>query len=140
MRIFSVLSLWFHTRIVKFAKMFYNRVRLYDENAGGAGALGEGNTPSGRYAVREQNTQDQSVKVRERTAFNLSMQWATESGDGNIYLYLSATGRKQVIRFLTKVVVELITLIPLKTLTAKLTIIHLLMLLQSQKLGALFVK
>jgi TonB-dependent receptor len=72
---------------------FYNRVRLYDEDAGGAGAQGQGNTPSGMYAVREQNTQDQYVEVRERTAFNVSLQWAPESGEGNLYLDLSSTER-----------------------------------------------
>jgi TonB-dependent receptor len=72
---------------------FYNRVRLYDEDAGGAGAQGEANTASGMYAVREQNTQDQYVEVRERTAYNLSLQWAPESGNASIYLDLSSTER-----------------------------------------------
>jgi len=72
---------------------FYNRVRIYDEDAGGAGAQGEGNTASGGYAVREQNTQDQYVEVRERTAFNLSLQWAPASGEGSFYLDLSSTER-----------------------------------------------
>lgn len=68
---------------------FYNRVRLYDEDVNGMTA----NTPSGRFAVREQNTQDQYVEIRERTAFNLSLQWAPKSGDGHLYLDMSKTER-----------------------------------------------
>ena len=72
---------------------FYNRVRIYDEDAGGAGAKGAGNTPTGGYAVREQNTQDQYVETRERTAFNLQLQWAPASGNGSFYLDLATTDR-----------------------------------------------
>ena len=68
---------------------FYNRVRLYDEDVNGLTA----NTPSGMFAVREQNTQDQYVEVRERTAFNVSLQWAPDSGRGSFYLDLSSTDR-----------------------------------------------
>jgi TonB-dependent receptor len=68
---------------------FYNRVRLYDEEVNGLTA----NTPSGMFAVRDQNTQDQYVEERERTAFNLSLQWAPESGEGSFYLDVSTTDR-----------------------------------------------
>jgi TonB-dependent receptor len=68
---------------------FYNRVRLYDEDVNGMTA----NTPSGAFAVREQNTQDQYVEQRERTALNLSLQWAPNSGDGSIYLDVNQTKR-----------------------------------------------
>jgi len=68
---------------------FYNRVRLYDEDVNGLVT----NTPSGMFAVRDQNTQDQYVENRERTAFSLALQWAPASGDGNVYLDLSMTDR-----------------------------------------------
>lgn len=72
---------------------FFNRVRLYDEDAGGAGAQGEGNTESGRYAVREQNTVEQFVENRERTASSITLQWAPASEKGSFYLDLSTTER-----------------------------------------------
>jgi len=68
---------------------FFNRVRVYDEDVNGLTA----NTPSGRFAVREQNTVQQFVENRERTAVNLALQWAPKSNDGFIYLELSATER-----------------------------------------------
>ena len=68
---------------------FFNRVRLYDEDVNGLDA----NTPSGRFAVREQNTVEQYVEERERTAVNVSFQWAPESGDGMVYLDLNTTDR-----------------------------------------------
>ncbi len=68
---------------------FKNRVRLYDEDVNGLTA----NTPSGRFAVREQNTVEQYVENRERTALNLSFQWTPASESGNIYLDLSLTDR-----------------------------------------------
>lgn len=60
---------------------FFNRVRLYDEPVNGLTA----NTPSGRFAVREQNTVQQYVQQRERTAANLTLQWAPASNQGNVY-------------------------------------------------------
>ena len=68
---------------------FKNRVRLYDEDVNGLTA----NTPSGRFAVREQNTVEQYVENRERTALSVSLQWAPASGRGNIYLDLAMTER-----------------------------------------------
>jgi len=68
---------------------FKNRVRLYDEDVNGLTA----NTSSGRFAVREQNTVEQYVENRERTAANLSFQWAPASEQGNFYLDLSMTDR-----------------------------------------------
>lgn len=72
---------------------YFNRVRVYDEDAGGAGAQGEGNTPSGRYAVREQNTVEQFVETRERTATNITLEWAPASDKGSFYLDLSSAER-----------------------------------------------
>lgn len=72
---------------------FFNRVRVYDEDAGGAGAQGQGNTPSGRYAVREQNTVEQFVETRERTASNLTLEWAPASEAGRFYLDVTKTER-----------------------------------------------
>ncbi|WGO97042.1 TonB-dependent receptor [Saccharophagus degradans] len=72
---------------------YFNRVKLYDEAAGGAGAQGEGNTASGRYVVRDQNTVEQFVEKRERTATNLTLQWAPASEAGNFYLDLAQTER-----------------------------------------------
>ncbi len=68
---------------------FKNRVRLYDEDVNGLSA----NTPSGRFAVREQNTVEQYVEERKRAALNLSLQWAPVSARGNFYLDLNFTDR-----------------------------------------------
>ncbi|BFM08502.1 TonB-dependent receptor [Halioxenophilus aromaticivorans] len=68
---------------------YKNRVRLYDEDVNGLTA----NTPSGLFAVREQNTVEQYVENRERNALNISLQWAPTSERGNVYLDLSTTER-----------------------------------------------
>ena len=47
----------------------------------------------GDFIVRDQHTVEQYVENRERTALNLSLQWAPESGDGMIYLDLNGTQR-----------------------------------------------
>lgn len=51
------------------------------------------NPDSGEYIVRDQHTVEQYVENRERTALNLSLQWAPESGDGMVYLDLNGTKR-----------------------------------------------
>lgn len=51
------------------------------------------NTQSGNFAVRDQHTIEQYVENRERTALNLSLQWAPKSGDGMFYLDLNGTKR-----------------------------------------------
>jgi len=68
---------------------YFNRVKLYDDDVNGM----EANTPSDKFAVRDQNTVEQYVENRERTAMNLSLQWAPESGNGMFYLEGSATER-----------------------------------------------
>jgi len=52
-----------------------------------------GNPENGEFVVRDQHTVEQYVENRERTALNLSLQWAPESGDGMIYLDLNGTKR-----------------------------------------------
>ena len=46
------------------------------------------NTESGNFIVRDQHTVEQYVENRKRTALNLSLQWAPESGEGMVYLDL----------------------------------------------------
>ncbi|NVK26254.1 MAG: TonB-dependent receptor [Gammaproteobacteria bacterium] len=43
--------------------------------------------------VRDQNTVEQYTESRERSALNLSLQWAPESGNGMFYLDLASTQR-----------------------------------------------
>ena len=73
---------------------YSNRVRVVQEDAGGAGGIGEGNTPSGGYLFRDQNRVEQFVEERERTAYNLQLQWAPVSGNGSFYLDLAKTKRE----------------------------------------------
>lgn len=47
------------------------------------------NGPNDTYTVRSENTVRMKEEERERTAFGLSLQWAPQSGDGNVYLDLS---------------------------------------------------
>lgn len=68
---------------------FKNRVRLYDEDVNGLTA----NTPSGRFAVREQNTVEQYVQNQERSSANVIMQWAPASERGSVYLDVSYSER-----------------------------------------------
>ncbi len=72
---------------------YSNRLRVYQEDAGGAGVIGNGNTPSGGYVARDQNRVEQFVEDRERTAYNLQMEWAPASGEGSVYLDLAFTKR-----------------------------------------------
>ncbi|MEI6896584.1 MAG: TonB-dependent receptor [Psychromonas sp.] len=69
--------------------------RIYPQaiDAGGAGGLGDGNTVSGNYMLADQFTYDSYTEKRERTAVNLSLQWAPESGDGMVYLDMNITDR-----------------------------------------------
>lgn len=53
----------------------------------------DGNTPSGNAIVRDEHSVEQYVEKRERTALNLSLQWAPKSNDGMIYLDLNTTKR-----------------------------------------------
>ncbi len=84
----AILNVSYQDRELRRDQMF-NRVRLYDEDVNGLTA----NTPSGRFAVREQNTVEQKVENRERTAFNASFQWSPASEQGRFYLDINATER-----------------------------------------------
>jgi len=84
----AILNVSYQDRELRRDQMF-NRVRLYDEDVNALSA----STPSGRFAVREQNTVEQKVENRERTAFNASLQWAPASEQGRFYLDLNATER-----------------------------------------------
>ncbi|WP_068546886.1 TonB-dependent receptor [Thalassotalea crassostreae] len=57
-------------------------------------AVGGGNTSSKNYTLRDQHTVEQYLEQRERTAVNLSLQWAPQSGDGMVYLDLNTTERE----------------------------------------------
>ncbi|WP_440874660.1 TonB-dependent receptor [Thalassotalea sp. PLHSN55] len=52
-----------------------------------------GNPENGEFIVRDQHTVEQFVEQRERTALNLMLQWAPQSGDGMVYLDLNGTKR-----------------------------------------------
>ncbi|WP_205619452.1 TonB-dependent receptor [Ferrimonas senticii] len=52
------------------------------------------NSASGNYIYGREHTFNPRTESRERTAYNLSLQWEPQSGDGNIYLDLSKTERQ----------------------------------------------
>ena len=68
---------------------FFSRVNPQDIDINGMSA----NTKSGNFIVRDQHTVEQYVEKRERTALNVSLQWAPESGNGMVYLDLNGTKR-----------------------------------------------
>lgn len=68
---------------------FMSRVLAQDIDINGMAA----NTESGNFIVRDQHTVEQYLEKRERTALNLSLQWAPASGNGMVYLDLSGTKR-----------------------------------------------
>ena len=69
---------------------FHTRTRLYSE----AAVAGQtGNAPNGQFVVGDQNTVEQDVEQRERTAMNLTFQFEPASGLGNVYLDLNTTDR-----------------------------------------------
>ena len=68
---------------------FFSRVNPKDEMVNGE----QGNTESGNIILRDQHTVEQYVENRERTALNVSLQWAPESNDGMFYLDLNGTKR-----------------------------------------------
>ena len=69
---------------------FKHRVRLYTADINGLAA----NTPSGKFAVREQGTLEQYVEDREQTSLNVTLQWAPPSDRGNFYLDLAMADRQ----------------------------------------------
>ncbi|WP_160151799.1 TonB-dependent receptor [Microbulbifer sp. ALW1] len=51
------------------------------------------NTPSGKYVFAREHTYNPRTEQRERTAFNIALQWAPASEQGQFYLDLNATER-----------------------------------------------
>ena len=51
------------------------------------------NAPAGNFIVRDQNTVEQYLEQRERTAMNLSLQYEPASQQGNFYLDYTMTDR-----------------------------------------------
>nr|WP_254722154.1 TonB-dependent receptor [Gilvimarinus xylanilyticus] len=78
---------------------YFNRVQALAKSDAGDGSNPEdaipfdANTPSGRYIVRDQNTVEQYVEERERTASFVSVEWAPASEDGHIFLEYNTTSR-----------------------------------------------
>ncbi|MER2492547.1 TonB-dependent receptor [Catenovulum sediminis] len=71
---------------------FFNRVQAYTHDSIAGIDSPATQTPSGRYLVADQNTVEQKTEKRERTAMNLTLQWAPND-DGFIYLDLNTTDR-----------------------------------------------
>ncbi|WP_373295367.1 TonB-dependent receptor [Thalassotalea profundi] len=69
---------------------FSSKARPVDTDINGA----EGNTPSGNIILRDEHSVEQYLESRERTALNLSLQWAPQSNDGMFYLDLNVTERQ----------------------------------------------
>ena len=55
--------------------------------------VGPSTAANGSYVLRDQNTLETFTEVRERTAANLSLQWAPASGNGSVYLEYNSTDR-----------------------------------------------
>ncbi len=75
---------------------YSNRIILVDPDtvaAAGGVNLGPANTPSGDYLLRDQNRVEQFVEDRERTAFNIQLEWAPPSDKGRFYLDIAVTER-----------------------------------------------
>jgi TonB-dependent receptor len=70
---------------------FQTLQELRDFDLDGDGINDVGNTPNGKFIINTQNTIEQKTEIRERTAYGLSLQWAPESSDGNIYLDINGT-------------------------------------------------
>ena len=55
--------------------------------------LGPSAAANGSYVLRDQNTLETFTDIRERTAANLSLQWAPASGAGSVYFEYNTTDR-----------------------------------------------
>ena len=71
----------------------FNRIKAYDHTDIEGIDEESANTPSGKYIIGDQNTIEQKIETRERTALNLSLQWAPVSKQGSFYIDLSSTDR-----------------------------------------------
>lgn len=71
----------------------FNRLQAYDHTDIEGIDTPSSITPSGKYIIADQNTIEQKTETRERTALNLSLQWAPASDKGMFYIDLSSTDR-----------------------------------------------
>ena len=67
---------------------------LFDYDGATIGMPEAQNTPSGRYVVPIEPKIEPWVEERERTAANLMLQWAPDSGKGSFFVDLNATQRE----------------------------------------------
>ncbi|QBF84418.1 TonB-dependent receptor [Shewanella maritima] len=71
---------------------YFNKIDLQDNiDIDGDGIVDDSGGPNGKYQRKTQSTNEQKTEERERTAYGLSLQWAPESENGNIYLDFNAT-------------------------------------------------
>ncbi len=71
--------------------VFNDREEMFDASANLGGLTSNG--PSSLFLIRNQNTVEQDLENRERTALNLTMQWAPASEDGSIFLDVTLADR-----------------------------------------------
>ena len=73
---------------------FKNRTRLHEPDVALLNAVGLTSPhASGRFVIRDETTLEQYVEERERTAYNVSLQWAPASEAGSIYIDLGRAER-----------------------------------------------
>ena len=85
----AIVSLAYQDREIR-QDLFMSRALFSDIDVAGASGNADNN---GGFIVRDQHTVEQYVENRERTALNLSLQWAPASGDGMFYVDLNTTSR-----------------------------------------------
>ena len=84
-----IANLSYQDRTVR-RDVFNDREEMFDA-AANVGLTSNG--PSDLFLIRNQNTVEQDLETRERTAMNLSMQWAPASDDGNVYVDVTFADR-----------------------------------------------
>lgn len=87
----AILNVSYQDREIRQDNFNNNTTLIADENV--PDFVGPSGTPTGDYLIRDQNTLETFVEGRERTAVNLSLQWAPASGSGNVYLDINSTDR-----------------------------------------------
>lgn len=75
---------------------FFNKVELQDvagldPSIDTSNAIINAVDGTQQYLFRNENTVEQLIETRERTALGLSLQWAPASGDGNVYFDFNTT-------------------------------------------------